>query len=407
MARFRYRAKTAQGETVSGVLAGESREAVLGRLEGQALFPVEILPALPEAREGGWAPWRWRVRGEDITQVYRQLADLLGAGVPLLVALASISAQTSNATLLAVITALEADVAEGESLATALTQHPRYFSSLEANLVQAAEAGGFLPGALERVAAFREKRQAVASRVKTAMVYPAALLSVGSVVVGFLMVWVVPRFESIFSQMAGQSGEGLPAPTRVLLGLSRWLGSYWLLVVAVVALAFFAYRRFRERPGGRETVDRFTLGLPVVGRLVLLSGIARFSRTLGLLLAGGVPVLRSLSIASGGAGNLVLEHALEGCTESVREGESLAEPLRTTGVIPLTVVEMVAIGEQSAKLPTVLERIADSYDAQVDRTLTVLVSLLEPAMLVLMAAMVGFVVFALLLPVFRLSSLVR
>ena len=169
MARFRYRAKTAQGETVSGVLVGESREAVLGRLEGQALFPVEILPALPKTREGGWAPWRWRVRAEDVTEVYRQLADLLGAGVPLLVALTSISAQTANPALVSIITALEADVAEGEALATALSHHPRYFPSLEVNLVQAAEAGGFLPGSLERVAAFREKRQAVRARVRTAM----------------------------------------------------------------------------------------------------------------------------------------------------------------------------------------------------------------------------------------------
>jgi len=407
MARFRYRAKTAGGETVSGVLAGESREAVLGRLEGQALFPVEILPALPEAREGGWTPWRWRIRSDDITQIYRQLADLLGAGVPLLAGLTSISSQTANPALVAIITAVEADVAEGESLASALSHHARHFSSLEVNLVQAAEAGGFLPGALERLAAFREKRHAVASRVRTAMVYPAALLSVGSIVVGSLMVWVVPRFEDVFTQMQSQSGSVLPLPTRMLLGFSRWLGSYWLLLVAVAALAFFLARRFRQRPAGREAIDRFTLELPVVGRLVLLSGIARFSRTLGLLLTGGVPVLRALTIASGGTGNTVLQHALEGCTESVREGESLAEPLRTTGVIPLTVVEMVAIGEQSAKLPTVLERIAESYDAQVDRTLVVLVSLLEPAMLVMMAALVGFVVFALLLPVFRLSSLVR
>jgi general secretion pathway protein F len=407
MARFRYRAKNAGGQTVTGVLAGESREAVLGRLEGQALFPVEIAPALPEAGEHGWAPWRRRVRGEDITEVYRQLADLLGAGVPLLVALTSVSAQMSNSALVAIITALEADVAEGESLASALSHHSRHFSSLEVNLVQAAEAGGFLPVALERLATFREKRQGMASRVKTAMVYPAALLSVGSIVVGSLMVWVVPRFEDLFTQMQSQSGSVLPVPTRLLLGFSRWFGSYWILLVAVVALGFFALRRFRERPAGREAMDRLTLRLPVVGRLVLLSGVARFSRTLGLLLAGGVPVLRSLGIASGGTGSTVLQHALEGCTESVREGESLAEPLRTTGVIPLTVVEMVAIGEQSAKLPAVLERIAESYDAQVDRTLVVLVSLLEPAMLVVMAALVAFVVFALLLPVFGLSSLVR
>jgi type II secretory pathway component PulF len=407
MARFRYRAKTAGGETVTGVLAGESREAILGRLEGQALFPVEILPAQPEIRERGWVLWRRRVRAEDITQIYRQLADLLGAGVPLLVALTSVGAQANNPALLAVITALEADVAEGESLASALSHHPRHFSSLEVNLVQAAEAGGFLPLALERLAAFREKRQAMASRVKTAMVYPTALLSVGSIVVGFLMVWVVPRFEDIFAQMQGQSGEALPVPTRMLLGFSRWLGSYWILLVAVAVLGFFGFRRFRERPAGREAIDRLTLRLPVVGRLALFSGVARFSRTLGLMLTGGVPVLRSLAIASGGAGNIVLQRALEGCTESVREGESLAEPLRTTGVIPLTVVEMVAIGEQSAKLPAVLERIAESYDAQVDRTLVVLVSLLEPAMLLVMAALVGFVVFALLLPVFGLSSLVR
>jgi type II secretory pathway component PulF len=403
MARFRYRAKSAGGETVSGVLTGESREAVLGRLESQSLFPVEIAPATPDAATRSWSHWRGRLRPEHITEVYRQLADLLGAGVPLLVALTSIGSQTSRAALATLAAALEADVAEGEALATALAHHPQHCSPLEVNLVQAAEAGGFLPDALERIANFREKRQALLGRARSALAYPLVLLTVGGVVVVLLMVWVVPRFELIFVQMQGV----LPAPTRLLLGLSRWVGSYWLLVLAVGVLGVFAYRRFRSSPPGRELVDRLKLRLPFVGNLVRAMGVARFGRTLGLLLGGGVPVLRSLAIASGGTGNIILQRAVESCAESVREGESLAEPLRQTGVIPPTVVEMIAVGEQSARLPAVLERIAASFNARVDRTLTVLVSLLEPVLILMMASLVGFVVFALLLPVFTISSLVR
>jgi type II secretory pathway component PulF len=217
------------------------------------------------------------------------------------------------------------------------------------------------------------------------------------------MVWVVPRFQEIFMQMQGV----LPAPTRLLLGISSGVATYGPIGLAVAILAVFAYRRYRETESGREVVDRLKLRLPVIGKLVEGLGVARFSRTLGMLLGGGVPVLRSLTISSGGAGNVVLEKAIEGCVESVREGESLAEPLRETGVIPATVVEMIAIGEQSARLPAVLERIADSFDARVDRTLTLLVSLLEPAMIVALAGLVGFVVLALLLPVFTISSLVQ
>ncbi len=403
MARFRYRAKTARGETVTGVLAGESREAVLGRLEGQELFPVEIAPAVPAEEAGAWPGLRRRLRPQHVTQVYRQLADLLDAGVPLLASLASIGAQSSHPGFSALLAALEADVAEGAALAAALARHPDYFSSLEVNMVQAAEAGGFLPAALERIALFREKRQALAGRAKTALAYPLAVLSVGTVAVTGLMVWVVPRFELIFAQMQGV----LPTPTRMLLALSRWVSSYWALVLAGAVLVVFLYRHFRETPRGQELVDRLKLRLPLLGTLVTQAGVGGFTRTLGLLLGGGVPVLRSLSIAGGGTGNVILERAVEGCTESVRQGESLAEPLRATGVIPATVVEMIAVGEQSARLPAVLERIADSLDAQVERTLTVLVSLMEPALIVLMAMLVGFVVFALLMPVFTISALVQ
>ena len=403
MARFRYRAKTSQGETVSGVLAGESREAVLGRLEGQELFPIEIAPALPSVEDRGWSGLAGRLRPQHITEVYRQLSDLLEAGVPLLAALAGIGAQSSRPAHSALLAALEADVAEGGALATAFARHPGHFSSLEVNMVQAAEAGGFLPGALARIAGFREKREALVSRARTALAYPLAVLTVGLAAVTLLLVWVVPRFELMFAQMQGV----LPLPTQMLLGMSRWVSSYWVLLAAVVVLGVVAYRRFRETTRGRELVDRITLRLPLVGGLATQSGVARISRTLGLLLGGGVPVLRSLAIASGGAGNVILKRAVEACAESVREGESLAEPLRATGVIPATVVEMIAVGEQSAKLPAVLERIADSFDARVDRTLTVLVSLLTPALILLLAGLVGFVVLALLLPIFTLSSLVQ
>jgi len=400
MARFRYRAKTTSGDTVAGVLDGESREAALGRLEGRGLFPVEIAPAVPQPAGEGW--WH-RVPVDQITNVYRQLADLLGAGVSLLPALQSIGSQSSNPALVAVVSALEADVAQGGSLAAACARHPRCFSSLETSMVEAAETGGFLAEALERIADFREKRSELMGKVKAKLAYPIALLTVGCVVVVFLLLWAVPRFQEIFAQMGG----ALPLPTRMLLALSQRLATLGPLMAAAAVVALLAFTRFRETPRGREFIDRLKLKLPLVGSVVRGISIARFSRTLGLLLEGGVPVLRSLAIASAGTGNVILQRAVESSAESVREGESLAEPLRETGVIPATAVEMIATGERSARLPTVLERIADSYDARVDRQLNVLVSLMEPAMIVLMATLVGFVVFALLLPVFTISSLVQ
>jgi type II secretory pathway component PulF len=400
MARFRYSARTSSGETVTGVLDGESREAALGRLEGRGLFPVEIAPALPQT---AGESWRHRVKAEEITNVFRQLADLLGAGVPLLPALQSISAQTSNPALATILSALEADVAQGGSLASACARHPRHFSSLESNMIQAAEAGGFLADALERVAAFREKRSELLGKVRAKLAYPIVLLSVGCTVVVILMVWAVPKFQSIFAQMGGV----LPLPTRILLGLSQKITTVGPLVIALILVALVGFSRFRQTTRGREFLDRLKLRLPLLGNLVRGIGLARFSRTLGLLLGGGVPVLRSLAIASGGTGNVIMQQAVDSAADSVREGESLAEPLRETGVIPATAVEMISTGEQSARLPAVLERIADSYDVRVDRQLEMMVSLMEPALIVVMAGLVGFVVFALLLPVFTISNLVQ
>jgi type II secretory pathway component PulF len=202
-------------------------------------------------------------------------------------------------------------------------------------------------------------------------------------------------------------GGALPLPTRMLLGLSSRFSTFGPLLGGLVLVVVVGFLRFRQTEHGREFLDRLKLRLPVVGNLVRGIGLARFSRTLGLLLGGGVPVLRALAIASGGTGNVILQHAVESAADSVREGESLAEPLRETGVIPATAVAMIATGEQSARLPAVLERIADSYDARVDRQLDMFVSLMEPALIVIMAGLVGFVVFALLLPVFTISTLVQ
>jgi type II secretory pathway component PulF len=270
-------------------------------------------------------------------------------------------------------------------------------------MIQAAEAGGFLADALERVAAFREKRSELLGKVRAKLAYPIVLLSVGCTVVVILMVWAVPKFQSIFAQMGGV----LPLPTRILLGLSQKITTVGPLVIALILVALVGFSRFRQTTRGREFLDRLKLRLPLLGNLVRGIGLARFSRTLGLLLGGGVPVLRSLAIASGGTGNVIMQQAVDSAADSVREGESLAEPLRETGVIPATAVEMISTGEQSARLPAVLERIADSYDVRVDRQLEMMVSLMEPALIVVMAGLVGFVVFALLLPVFTISNLVQ
>jgi type II secretion system protein F len=413
MPTFTYKAKKGTGETVSGSLAADSERGVLDALDRLKLFPLELRQAtaaeigatVPQKRHGAgaMAAFGRKTSSNDVCNFTRQLSDLLGAGVPLNQALISLAAQTTKPALVDVIEKLREDVSAGTSFSEAMTHHPKVFSPLHISMVKAGETGGFLEDVLERISVFLEREEELRNRVKSAMAYPVLLMVVGTCAVVFLLTFFIPKFAVIFNDLGGT----LPLPTRILLAVSGFLQGYGLFLAAGLVAAFFLLKRYTATADGRLWWDKFKLAMPVVGTIGQRSAISRFSRTFGTLLKSGVPVLQALEISKEALANLAMANEIEKVRESVKEGKSIAQPLRGSACFPPTVVDMLAVGEEAGNLEEILLRIAQRYDSEVDRAVKLFVSLLEPMMILVMAGIVGFVVISMLLPVFTLNSMIK
>jgi general secretion pathway protein F/type IV pilus assembly protein PilC len=336
---------------------------------------------------------------------YSQLADLLRSGVPLLRSLEILERQSSLPVLGQVIREVRARVAEGTGLAEAMAQHPKTFNELTISMVRAGQEGGFLEDVLKRIADFTEHQEDLKAKVVGALAYPVFLAVVGFLVLNALVIFFVPRFEPIFNKLK-ESGE-LPAITQLLMGTSHFLQSqgWWVVLVAIGGVVVF--RRWAATERGRLVVDTWRLHMPAAGTIYLHLALARFTRILGTLLHNGIPILQSLKIAKDSTGNRVLTQAISDAGENIKAGDSLAAPLAACKHFPRDVVEMMAVGEESNNLETVLRDIADGLEKRTARQLELFVRLLEPVMLLVMAAMTLVVVAGLLLPVFKMSSTVK
>ena len=406
MPQFAYKAKKDDGSVVTGTLQAESERSALDSLGRMGVFPLEI--AAQDDRPAGSvssAPRRsgGRAKIADVALFTRQLGDLLKAGVPLNRALGTLHEQTSNGALAEIIDAVRRDVSSGGALHDALARHPKAFSSLFTSMVRAGETGGFLEDVLHRLSIFIERDQELRSRVKSALAYPTLLIVIGSGAIGFLMVFFIPRFSEIFAKM----GNNLPVPTQIVMGASSFVRNWWFLLFLGAAGALAGFNQLSQTGAGRRLLDRLRLRIPVFGDIVRKNAISRFTRTLGTLLKSGVPILGALAIAKEAMGNAVLEQDVVEASAGVKQGKSLAEILRASRAFPPMVVQMIAVGEEGGNLDEVLVNVADSYDLQVERAVRVFISLFEPALLVFMAALVGFVVIAMLLPVFSLSTMIK
>ncbi|HZN62831.1 MAG TPA: type II secretion system F family protein [Planctomycetota bacterium] len=404
MPLFAYKAKKDDGSTVEGMLQAETERGALDALGRQGVFPLAIeqsggaqAKAPPAARKA-----RRRIKSEDVGLFTQQMGDLLKAGVPINKALATLQAQTSNAAFADLISEISREISSGKPLHETLARYPKHFPPLYTSMVRAGETGGFLEDVLHRLAHFIDKDADLRSRLKAALAYPALLIVLGTAAIGFLMVFFIPRFSEIFKNM----GSNLPWSTRVVMGVSYFIRDYWMIPVSLVVLLPVLWARITETFAGRHTIDRIKLAAPVYGDVTRKSAIARFTRTLGTLLKSGVPILSGLQIAKEAMGNAVLMRDIEEAAAGVKQGRSLAEILRRSRGFPAMVVDMIAVGEESGNLDEVLVNLADSYDNQVDRSVKVFISLFEPALLVVMASIVGFVVISMLLPVFTLSSMI-
>lgn len=401
MPDFTYEALARTGTKSTGTLTANSeREAAL-ILDGRGLFPLKIGLARTQAAGAGGL-FGGRVSGRATATLYAQLADLLHSGVPLLRSLELLERQSTNRTLQSVLRDVRVRVADGTGLAQAMSYHPRVFNELACSMVRAGQEGGFLEDVLKRIASFVEHQEDLKAKVVGSLAYPAFLAFAGFGVVTVLMVFFVPKFESIFEKLK-EKGE-MPDITSALLWFSHALTDYWWVVLGGVAAAVFGYRWWSRTPDGRMTIDRLKIKLPLFGPVFMSLALSRFCRILGTMLHNGIPLLKALTIAKDSTGNKVLSAAIEKAAENVTSGQKLADPLRKSGHFPTDVVEMITIAEEANSLEKVLVDVSDGLDKRTARNLELMVKLLEPIMLLMMAAVVGSIAVALLMPVFKLSS---
>lgn len=400
MPLFEYSGFDAGGRKVSGSSEGSGRRALLLQLRSQGIYATEVREA---TGDGGSLFVRLRggrVPVEELAAATRQLAVLLGAGLTLDEALAAVGSQLENKRLARALGRVREGVVQGESLARALSDQKGLFSDLYVNMVQVGENSGTLEQALARLADFLEDQARLHSRIMAAVTYPALMAAVGGGVLIFLVAFVVPKITTMLAEL----DQALPLATRILIAVSALITGYGWLLLIVVAIAFVWLGRYLQTPTGAERRDRLLLTLPLFGVLNTRIAAARLTRTLATLLQGGMPLLKALEIARQLVGNRVLQNALDETMHAVREGEGLAAPLRRSGVLPAMVTQMIAVGEKSGDLETMLMRVAETYEQQVDMTINRLLSLLEPLMILVMGGMVGFIVMAILLPIFEASS---
>ncbi len=400
MPEFRYIARDLSGREFADLLTANSELDVVSQLSAKQLFPVKIQSV--EATKSTTLAWMRRPRAGHLATFFSQLADLLKAGVPLLRSMELLERQTSHAGLKIVLRDLRDKVADGTRLAEAMRLHEDIFSELSVSMVRAGEEGSFLEDVLKQIADFTEHQQELKGRVLGAMAYPVFLLTAGVGVVWAMLIWFVPKFEGVFKSMAER--DELPWATTALMALSKYAGTYWIVTIAaIVGLFFFLRQRLRTEVGLRQW-HRLAISMPAIGPVVRSLAVARFCRILGTLLKNGVPILQSLRIAKDATGNRILTDAIATAADSVSAGKSLAAPLSVSKQFPAEVIEMISVGEEANNLEHVLINVADTMERRTHRLLELAVRLLEPLMLIVMAAMILFVVIGLLLPVMKSSG---
>ncbi|MEX0992071.1 MAG: type II secretion system F family protein [Actinomycetota bacterium] len=399
---FLYKARDRTGKVVSGELIGDSEQLVIAKLREQALVPIEVSKkSAGMKRELTFRPGRVKLKLMSVFS--RQFATMVNSGLPILRALAILAEQTESQELAKILTRVRMDVEQGASLSGAMAKHPKVFDDLYVSMVKAGETGGVLDSVLLRLADQIEKEVSLRNRIKSAMTYPVVVLLMVLFILAAMLLFIVPQFEKIYADLGSQ----LPLPTRVLLGASKALRDYWYLFIGGSIGGWFALKQWKKTDSGREAVDRFKLRVPVFGPLFRKTALSRFSSTLGVLLRSGVPILQALDIVADTVGNRVVSKAVSDVQVSVREGESIAKPLSQHAVFPPMVVQMLAVGEETGAVDTMLEKVAQFYDEEVTAAVDSLTSLIEPLMIAVIGGAVGMSVIALYLPMFNIINLIN
>ncbi len=399
MPAFVYKAKNREGKTVRDRIVTESYRDALFKLREN--FPVIV--SLKEEKKGGFFKKKEKVKLELLAQFSRELATMVGTGIPLVRGLVILSSQFKEKKLADVARQLSASIEGGSSFAESLARFPSIFSSLYINMVSAGEASGMLNKILERLAAYLEKSALLRRKVRGAMVYPSVIIVVALVITSVLLLKVIPGFQAIFESLGGE----LPLPTQIIIGISNSVRRFFLLFIVSFSLLGILFFRYINTPAGRLRFDRLKLKLPVLGDLFQKVVIARFSRTLSTLLKGGLPILEGLTIVSKAAGNRAFEEEIVEVRKEVRRGKRLSEELRQKKCFPPMVIEMIGVGEESGELSEMLDKVAESYEEQVDIAISALVGIIEPLIIVFLGTVVGGIAISMFLPIFRISQLIH
>ena len=402
MAIFRYSAKDPSGRVIAGTIEADNDAVVVDRLREMGFFITNLERESARRDVGEILQGIFGVGLKDLALFSRQFSTMISAGLSLVRVLSILEQQTSNKKLREVAGQVRLDVEAGRPLSEALGRHPKVFSSLYVNMVKAGETGGVLDEVLERISTFLEKEQALRSKVRAAMVYPALLTVAALLGLLFMTIVILPQFQTLFKELGGEAS--LPLPTQVAMAVSVVIRRFWYLVIGGLIALVVGLRRYLRTSSGRAMYDRLKLRLPVLGELNRKIVVARFSRTLGTLIASGVPIMQSLEVVAKAIDNTVIAQAVDAVRASIREGQSISIPLQFSGVFPPMVVQMAKVGEETGALEQMLNKVADFYDIEVETTVQSLTSLLEPLLIIFMGVVVGAMVISLYLPIFSLAT---
>jgi len=405
MATFAYVGRTRSGAVKKGELSAKTRDEAVDQLRKQSV----VVTSLAEKSGGGFDLSKLKLGSglsdKDLVVFTRQFGTMINAGLPLVQCLEILSTQSENKVLRETVGEVKTQVEAGSTFSDALRRHPKVFDDLYVNLVHAGEVGGLLDTILTRLAQYIEKAMKLKGQIKSAMIYPASIMGVAVIVITVLMIFVIPIFAKMFMDLSGGK-VGLPGPTQLVIDISNFIRDYWYIIFGAIAGLVIGIKKYYATVQGRMVIDRLLLKMPVVGDLIRKASVAKFSRTLGTLLASGVPLLDGMTICAKTSGNKVIEQTLINARVSISGGKTIADPLAASGVFPKMVTHMIAVGESTGALDAMLGKIADFYEDEVDQAVASLTSLLEPAMMVFLGTVIGFIVVAMYLPIFKMAAVI-
>jgi type IV pilus assembly protein PilC len=395
---FTFSGKDASGQKISGERTSVNKQTLASQLRRERITPGSIREkgkefSLPTFGSG-------KVKTKDIAIFFRQFSVMIDAGLPLVQCLEILAANQENPTFQKTLTGVRTTVEGGATLANAMRQYPNVFDDLSTNMIEAGETGGILDIILQRLATYVEKAVRLRAAVKSALIYPVSVISIAVLIVGALLKWVVPIFANLFAGL----GVALPLPTRIVMGLSAFVGHFWWFFIVGAGAVVFGLKQIRKHPKGKYAFDKLLLNLPILGLLLRKIAVARFTRTLGTLITSGVPILEGLAITARTSGNAVLEEALMKVRKAIEEGRTIVDPLKESGVFPNMVTQMIGVGEATGAMDSMLQKIADFYEEEVDAATKDLLAMLEPAIIGMLGVCVGGIVISLYMPLFSMIA---